>query len=209
MNYQKGYIENTKTAHERAHKQMFAATNPRTNNKLAGTKGQTAGVRGTKYSVPPLQATGALPSHTPTGGKTPLGNDKGPMKKMNDNVSNKIKRGAQDNFNTGRNTGKFEREGNLKLGIDGPNLKSGGKISAQPFGDSSGLTTERLEVYKSEPKRGLMGTIASFFKGQDDSLSPTQSLGRGVDLHSMFQDCGKPGSPKKKMLITNEEEDKK
>lgn len=204
----KTQISNTPDAHKSAQQNLFGMSNVKTNKRLssAGTKGATAKTRGTKYSVPPLQATGALPSHSPTGGKTPIGNNKGPVKQMNDNVVNKTKRNTQGMYNTGRNMGSFEKEGNLKLG-----LQSSNKINAQPFGDSSGLTTERLEVYKSQPKNGLMGTVGNFFKGmfQDDSLSPKQSLGRGVDLQTMFQDCGKPGSPKKKMLITNEEEDKK
>jgi hypothetical protein len=163
-----------------------------TNFGAQGAKGATAGTRGTSMGLAPTQPTKPLGAQTPTGGKTPFGNDKGPFKKMNDNVMNTHQRNVQKNFNTGPNLGKAEKAA--------PGLSN-------PFSDGTRQST-LLEVYKT-PKESMTGRIANTFQGIGKRIGLFQNsgtVGKGVDQDSLFQDCGRPGSPKKKkMFITSEE----
>lgn len=57
--------------------------------------------RGTTTKTAPLESLSPIHPLTPTaalGGKTPLGNDKGPAKKMQDNIMNKNKRDVRSKF---------------------------------------------------------------------------------------------------------------
>ena len=56
------------------------------------TPGKGKGHRGQTNITSQTPAESATQGHLPTGGKTPIGNDKGPVKKTNDNVRDKNKR---------------------------------------------------------------------------------------------------------------------
>ena len=66
-----------------------------------GMQGQNQATRGTQMTTVPAQPMSLLKPTQPTGGITPMGNDKGPMKMANDNVTNAVARKIQGSFNTG------------------------------------------------------------------------------------------------------------
>jgi hypothetical protein len=185
-------IGNTTDAHKTAQKNMFDAT--KFGAKTPGVKGDTAGTRGSGLSVRPMAPIKPMGATPKTGGVTPYGNDRGPSKQMKDNLMNTHKRQTQQKYNTGPNLGRLEK--------NTPGYSN-------PYGKTSGVTQTTLDTYNRKP--GVMERITDSFKnffGQDDSLMPNQQIGRGVNLQSMFQDCGKPGSPKKKLFITSDEDKK-
>ena len=76
---------------------------------LIPIQGNNKDTRGTQLSRAPTRPTMLESPLIQTGGKTPIGNDKGPEKQVKDNVVNKRKREVQNKYNSGPNKGRQEK----------------------------------------------------------------------------------------------------
>ena len=85
--------------------------------------GKGMGVRGQQNKTPPTASESATQAHSPTGGVTPIGDGKGPGKKINDNVISRNKRevtkkyGSLDTYDRPNLLGRFVAKGKSILGM--------------------------------------------------------------------------------------------
>lgn len=169
-----------------------------------GGKGQTKESRGTQNTYQPTQPTQVLNPTAPTGGVTPMGNDKGPMKQLNDNIINKNKRQVQDIFNVGPNavnnsTGLSNKTQVERLEMNKHIVQGIGGKSHNPY--EAELKTRDPDRKDKGPMGRLTSSVGSFF-----GLEGEAPVGTGVDLQVMFQ-SNNPYKKSEPIEVTQNEDD--